>query len=215
MRSSHRDFLDTSSEETRDAEGNQSTVPTLRDKPGVLVVDDEHMVRILLQLGLERNGFYVWLAADGREALELYEKNRQHVAVVLLDVRMPGMDGPQTLDALRALNPEVLVCFYPRPLQPPRLKHLDLGMPHEPARRERPMLVLTRRIDEVIVIAGDIRVTVLAVNGQRVRLGITAPPSVHVARQELLPECGNGASSKAQEKPADPKTVRQERDGAA
>lgn len=48
------------------------------------------------------------------------------------------------------------------------------------------MLVLTRRIGEEIVIARDIRVTVVAVNGQRVRLGITAPPSVAVARKELL-----------------------------
>jgi carbon storage regulator len=48
------------------------------------------------------------------------------------------------------------------------------------------MLVLTRRIREEIVIAKNIRVTVVAVNGQRVRLGITAPPSVPVARSELL-----------------------------
>lgn len=49
------------------------------------------------------------------------------------------------------------------------------------------MLVLTRGVGEEIVIAGDIRVTVVAVNGQRARLGITAPPSVAVARKELLP----------------------------
>ncbi len=48
------------------------------------------------------------------------------------------------------------------------------------------MLVLSRRIGEDIVIAGNIRVTVIAANGQRVRLGITAPVSVSVARQELL-----------------------------
>lgn len=48
------------------------------------------------------------------------------------------------------------------------------------------MLVLTRRIGEEIVIAGDIRVAVVAVNGQKVRLGITAPSSVSVSRLELL-----------------------------
>jgi carbon storage regulator len=59
------------------------------------------------------------------------------------------------------------------------------------------MLVLTRRIGEEIVIADNIRVTVVAVNGQRVRVGITAPPSVAVARPELLPGCsvGPGAST--------------------
>jgi carbon storage regulator len=48
------------------------------------------------------------------------------------------------------------------------------------------MLVLTRREGEEIVIRGDIRLMIVEVTGQRVRLGITAPPSVHVAREEVL-----------------------------
>ena len=56
------------------------------------------------------------------------------------------------------------------------------------------MLVLSRRIGEEIVIAGDIRVTIVAVKGQRVRLGITAPRSVPVARQELLTRGPDGAA---------------------
>jgi carbon storage regulator len=51
------------------------------------------------------------------------------------------------------------------------------------------MLVLTRRIGEEILIAGNIRVAVVAVKGYQVRLGITAPSSVPVARRELLTEC--------------------------
>jgi carbon storage regulator len=51
--------------------------------------------------------------------------------------------------------------------------------------KERIMLVLTRRVGEEIVIANNIRVKVVAVTGQRIRLGITAPPVVHVARAEL------------------------------
>ncbi len=47
------------------------------------------------------------------------------------------------------------------------------------------MLVLTRRIDETIVIDGGIRVTVLAVQGDRVRIGVEAPPSVRVDREEI------------------------------
>ena len=47
------------------------------------------------------------------------------------------------------------------------------------------MLVLTRRIGEEIVIAGDIHVTVLGVDGLKVRLGITAAPSVTVDREEV------------------------------
>jgi carbon storage regulator CsrA len=48
------------------------------------------------------------------------------------------------------------------------------------------MLVLARRIGEAIRIAGDIRVAVVDVNGKRFRLGITAPLSVNVVREELL-----------------------------
>lgn len=82
-----------------------------QEKIGVLVVDDDHLVRALVQLALERSGFDVWLASNGREAIRLYGTHRDGIAVVLLDVLMPGLDGPETLDALRALNPEILACF--------------------------------------------------------------------------------------------------------
>ncbi len=48
------------------------------------------------------------------------------------------------------------------------------------------MLVLTRRVDESIVIRDDIVVTVLSVEGDRVKLGVQAPREVLVLRQELL-----------------------------
>jgi CheY-like chemotaxis protein len=82
-----------------------------RPRPGVLVVDDEHFVRHMVQLSLERDGFDVWLASNGREAIRLYREHRDRIAVVLLDVRMPNPDGPQTLAVLRKLNPAVQVCF--------------------------------------------------------------------------------------------------------
>ena len=47
------------------------------------------------------------------------------------------------------------------------------------------MLVLTRRIGEENVIADNIGVTIVAVDGQKVRLGITAPPSISVDREEV------------------------------
>ena len=98
-------------DEKSQAAAAEPTVRQPSEKPGVLVVDDEHMVRIMVQLGLERNGFDVWLARNGREAIDLYRRHTEEIAVVLLDVRMPGLDGPQTLEVLRELNPEVLACF--------------------------------------------------------------------------------------------------------
>ena len=48
------------------------------------------------------------------------------------------------------------------------------------------MLVLRRKVGESIVLAGVIHVAVLAAQGERVKLGITAPPDVTVVREELL-----------------------------
>ena len=47
------------------------------------------------------------------------------------------------------------------------------------------MLVLGRRVGESLVIAGDIRITILDIEGERVRIGIDAPRAVPVIRQEL------------------------------
>jgi carbon storage regulator len=47
------------------------------------------------------------------------------------------------------------------------------------------MLVLSRRLGEQIVIGGEIRITVVAVQGNKVRIGITAPPNIRVDREEI------------------------------
>jgi len=48
------------------------------------------------------------------------------------------------------------------------------------------MLVLRRKVGESIVLAGVINISVLAVEGERVKIGITAPPDVTIVREELL-----------------------------
>lgn len=78
---------------------------------GVLVVDDDAGIRNLLTKVLPRHGYAVWAAGNGQEALQVYEQNRAAIGVVLLDVQMPGLDGPQTLAALRAVNPGVRAVF--------------------------------------------------------------------------------------------------------
>jgi CheY-like chemotaxis protein len=110
MRPLDRKLVGPPAEKSEAAEG-EATARQAREKPGVLVVDDEYIVRVMVQLGLQRNGFEVWLASGSREAIGLYRKHRDSIVVVLLDCCMPGLDGPQTLAALRELNPEVLVCF--------------------------------------------------------------------------------------------------------
>lgn len=79
--------------------------------PTILIADDEPAIRKLLETGLQDHGFEVLLAADGQEAIDLYRRHGEAIAAVLLDVRMPGLDGPETLKALRWLNPDLQVCF--------------------------------------------------------------------------------------------------------
>lgn len=67
--------------------------------PRLLVIDDEAFVRDSLVAYLEDSGYQVEEAADGRQGLEMFE--RTHPDVVLLDLKMPNMDGLSVLKALR------------------------------------------------------------------------------------------------------------------
>jgi DNA-binding response OmpR family regulator len=80
-------------------------------RPGILVVDDDPHLRHILGLALPCFGFTAWLASGGEEALALYRAHPREVALALLDVVMPGLDGPATLLALRELAPSLTCCF--------------------------------------------------------------------------------------------------------
>jgi DNA-binding response OmpR family regulator len=85
--------------------------PSPQAQPGVLVVDDDSAVRQMLELGLQVQGFRVRLAGSGAEALAIYTAHHQDIDLVLLDVRMPDLDGPATLEALGRINPGVRCLF--------------------------------------------------------------------------------------------------------
>jgi PAS domain S-box-containing protein len=76
---------------------------------GVLVVDDEGLVREIAKSTLEHHGYSVLLANDGREAVEIFRKNARRINLVLLDLTMPLMGGEETLRALRRIQPGVSV----------------------------------------------------------------------------------------------------------
>jgi CheY-like chemotaxis protein len=80
-------------------------------RSGVLVVDNNARVRETLDEGLRQEGFAVWLASDTLEALDLYTCHRHEIDFVLLEVCMPGMDGPQTLAVLQKLNRDICCCL--------------------------------------------------------------------------------------------------------
>jgi CheY-like chemotaxis protein len=83
----------------------------LHDALGVLVVDDDDLLLNLIARVLKGCGFLVWTASSGAEAINVYQQHRQEIDVVLLDVRMPGQDGPTTLARLRQINPSLCCCF--------------------------------------------------------------------------------------------------------
>ncbi len=78
---------------------------------GVLIVEDERLVRNALELVFQRRGFQVWVAADGGEGVELYQKFASQIDIVLSDVQMPVLEGPRMLEVLRQINPHVRLCF--------------------------------------------------------------------------------------------------------
>jgi CheY-like chemotaxis protein len=77
----------------------------------VLVVDDDAAVLRLLGTVLRRRGLEVRLAANGPEAADAYRDRGRGFDVVLMDVHMDGVDGPQAQALLRAADPAVRCCF--------------------------------------------------------------------------------------------------------
>jgi len=73
----------------------------------MMLVDDEERYLTTTQKLLERKGVEVLTAASGKQALDVLKLQTVHV--VILDVRMPGMDGNETLKAIKALYPLVAV----------------------------------------------------------------------------------------------------------
>jgi CheY-like chemotaxis protein len=73
------------------------------------VVDDEAHVRAVAALALEKTGFSVLTAADGKEAVAVFGQHAKTVRAVLLDLTMPHMDGATTISQLRQIQPDVRV----------------------------------------------------------------------------------------------------------
>lgn len=79
------------------------------DRTTVLVIDDDEWVRYSSAALLEALEFDVAQAEDGPRGLAAFEQHRDRILFVLLDLRMPGMDGEEVLRRLVALDPEVHV----------------------------------------------------------------------------------------------------------
>jgi two-component system response regulator (stage 0 sporulation protein F) len=76
----------------------------------ILIVDDEEHIRLLFKEELEDEGYAVDLASNGLEALDRLRASAY--SVVLLDIKMPGMDGIQALTEIKKANKDqaVILC---------------------------------------------------------------------------------------------------------
>jgi CheY-like chemotaxis protein len=75
----------------------------------ILLVDDEEIVIGVGRQMLEKLGFSVLTAHNGKQALDVYENNQSKIDLIILDMIMPDMGAADTYDKLQSINPAVKV----------------------------------------------------------------------------------------------------------
>lgn len=75
--------------------------------PRILIVDDDQSFRFLLEEALKKEGYFVGVAKNGEEALNIYKK--ESFDIVTLDIKMPKMDGFEVLSQMKQIHPEQLI----------------------------------------------------------------------------------------------------------
>jgi two-component system, cell cycle sensor histidine kinase and response regulator CckA len=77
----------------------------------LLIVENESAIRHLLQVALRRNGYTVLAAESGREALQLVRNHAGPLHLLITDVMMPDMDGPELVRQLATIRPDTRTLF--------------------------------------------------------------------------------------------------------
>ena len=95
----------------------------------IMFVDDDTLVTLLVQRLLTDEGYRVILANNGVDALEAYKRFQSEVKLVIVDFKMPGMDGFALFNELRAINPQAYVVLTSGILEPANLQQMvDAGL---------------------------------------------------------------------------------------
>jgi len=90
---------------TEAGKGREATVPRTERSGTVLLVDDEDFVRDVGSQMLSALGYEVLTARNGKEGVDVFRKEGSRIAMVVLDLIMPVMDGRQALEAIREIDP--------------------------------------------------------------------------------------------------------------
>jgi len=75
----------------------------------ILLVDDEEMITDVGEQLLEKLGYRALVAGSGKEAIDVYEKNKADIDMVILDMIMPVMSGGETYDRFKEINPDIKI----------------------------------------------------------------------------------------------------------
>lgn len=113
------------------------------EKIKILVVDDESRMRKLVRDFLEREGFEVLEAGDGVEAMDLFYEEKE-VALVILDVMMPKMDGWQTLREIRQTSQVPVIMLTARSEERDELQGFKLGVDEYISKPFSPKILVAR-----------------------------------------------------------------------
>lgn len=76
-------------------------------KEKILIVDDQFGIRILLNEVFQKEGYQTFQAANGIQALDILKEHQPDL--VLLDMKIPGMDGVEILKRMKVIDPEIRV----------------------------------------------------------------------------------------------------------
>jgi signal transduction histidine kinase/ActR/RegA family two-component response regulator len=104
-------YLPRVDEEVEDAEQSVSPKELVKGVETLLLVEDEDMVRQLMYEILEREGYKVLVAPNGQEALVMSEQHEGEIDLIITDVVMPGMSGPQLVERISESYTSAKVLF--------------------------------------------------------------------------------------------------------
>ncbi|MGI6081099.1 MAG: response regulator transcription factor [Candidatus Avilachnospira sp.] len=114
----------------------------------VLIVDDEERMRKLVNDFLTAKGFKVLEAADGEEAIDLFCAEKD-IALILLDVMMPKMNGWEVLKAIRKISKVPIIMLTARGEEQDELQGFKLGVDEYITKPFSPK-ILTARVDAIL-----------------------------------------------------------------
>ncbi|QAA30925.1 response regulator transcription factor [Clostridium manihotivorum] len=99
--------------------------PITKEQINILVVDDEVSIINFIKMGLEAEGYKVYEAYDGNEAIDLAQKINPHI--VILDVMLPGMDGYEVCTRIKKLIKTSIIMLTAKDEVDDLVKGLDIG----------------------------------------------------------------------------------------